>query len=565
VHFSSSQLAGTLLVLLTISACSTVPTTTDVAAITTSETPAIGDTPVVESLVSDARRLGSQPVPVLAEDGSALTVDTTVPMTANRLVELAINDFLQNRRSVLRTWTSRSHTYFPMIEQIFAEAGIPDELKYLALQESSLYPTITSTAGAVGMWQFMEATARGEGLRVDSWVDERRDPEKATRAAAQHLKALNASYNGSWHLSLAGYNCSYRCITGAVGKAGGSLANPPQFWEIYPYLPQETREFVPRFIATSLIVSNPEMYGIQVQNLGQEYAYDIVEIQGMLSLKDAADYAGIALAQLRNLNPALLKDTLPNDRSPFSLKIPHGSYERFVGAFTSNPPKGARTSGSYTVKSGDTLGGIAKASGLSVDALRKANSLKGSTIKPKQKLVLPGRGEALTIKIANTSVKSVAYGARTFKPIKLGNEFQLVKQSGSTDAEPLMAVSLNLQEPDEGVRSLVPTIYKVRRGDTLGSISKRFGVSVASIQQNNKLKGSTIVPNQELTIHAVAEVSHSVVADAKTAEAKKTYQVQRGDNLTQIARRLGVSVENLKRWNKLNNNRIFPGQSLQIN
>jgi membrane-bound lytic murein transglycosylase D len=205
--------------------------------------------PVVETLVTAARRLGTLPVPtVTEEDGEEVVepITTTVPMTANRLVELAINDFLQNRRSVLRTWARRSHTYFPMIEKIFAEEGIPDELKYLALQESSLYPTIRSTAGAVGMWQFMAATAQGEGLRVDAWVDERRDPEKATRAAAKHLKALNESYQGNWHLSLAGYNCSFRCISRAAERAGGSIENPPAFWEIYPHLPEQTREISDR-------------------------------------------------------------------------------------------------------------------------------------------------------------------------------------------------------------------------------------------------------------------------------------------------------------------------------
>lgn len=566
MRFSPSHLTGCLLILLAISACSTVPVVQETVVSAPPPAPRRGvDEPVVESLVSGARRLGNQPVTVVEESGEVQPVTTTVPMTANRLVELAINDFLQNRRSTLRTWASRSHTYFPMIEKVFAEEGVPDELKYLALQESSLYPTIRSTAGAVGMWQFMAATARGEGLRVDEWVDERRDPEKATRAAAKHLLALNKDYQGNWHLSLAGYNCSFRCIARSVERAGGSIENPPAFWQIYPFLPQQTREFVPRFIASSLIVSNPEMYGILVQDLGQEYAYDIVEIDGMLTLDDAARYAGTDVATLRNLNPALLKGSLPDDPEPFALKIPHGSYQQFVEAFNSNPPKGAPGTGIYVVKSGDSLDRIARSHGLSVDELRSANNISGTLIRPKQQLVLPGHGSSSDIRIASQGAQSVAYGPAEFKPIKLSEEFQLVRQSGSTEEEPLMAVSLNLIEEDEGVRSLVPTIYKVRRGDTLGGISRRFGVSVASIQQNNKLDGSTIFPDQELTIHAAAEVSASVVVDAKVAETKRTYQVQNGDNLYGIARRFGVSVDSIKRWNGLRDNTIYPGQSLQLN
>src|SRR5690606_10950948 len=110
---------------------------------------------------------------------------------------------------------------------------------------------------AMGMWQFMAQTARAEGLRVDSWVDERRDPEKSTRAAAKHLKALHNDYNGRWHLALAGYNCSFRCISRSVERAGGTIEDPPSYWDVYPYLPQETRAFVPNYIAASLVVSHP--------------------------------------------------------------------------------------------------------------------------------------------------------------------------------------------------------------------------------------------------------------------------------------------------------------------
>src|SRR5690606_2025885 len=166
-------------------------------------------------------------------------------MSANKVVEQAINEYLQNRQAVLRLWIERSHTYFPMIEQIFEEERIPNELKYIALGESSLNPTAHSWVGAAGMWQFMPATGRSSGLEINDWIDERRDPEKSTRAAARHLKELYESYGRNWHLALAGYNCSYRCITRAVRRAGGTLTDPPSYWEIYPYLPRETRDFIP--------------------------------------------------------------------------------------------------------------------------------------------------------------------------------------------------------------------------------------------------------------------------------------------------------------------------------
>ncbi len=567
MRFNCGPIIAILLILLSITGCATIPPPVPVVAVTPAPEPPApkADEPVVETLVTTALELGTQPVPVDEEEGDVEPVDTVVPMTANRLVERAINDLLQNRRGVLRTWAGRSHTYFPMIEKTFAEEGVPDELKYLALQESSLYPTIRSSAGAVGLWQFMAATGKGEGLRVDQWVDERRDPEKATRAAARHLKALNESYQGSWHLTLAGYNCSYRCITRAVEKTGRSISNPPTFWQIYPHLPQQTREFVPRFIASALIVSNPEQYGIFVDDLGQELAYDLVKVEGMLTLDDAARFAGTDLATIRNLNPSLLKGTLPDSNEPYELKIPLGSFDHFVSGFKARPPKAGKSAGLYEVKNGDTLDRIARSYKVSVDELRRINNLGNSLLHAKQKLLLPGIGSSREVRLLSQNREFVAYGENDFKPIRLGEEFQLVRQSGSTEREPLMAVSLNKTEPDEGALSLVPTIYKVRPGDSLGSISRRFGISIASIQKGNNLKGIALRTGQELTIHSAAEVSASVVAEAAAADKKKSYEVQQGDNLDGIARRFKVSVENIKRWNRLSDNRIFPGMSLLVN
>lgn len=567
MRFQSAYPVSILLILLGISGCSSVPVaprpTAAEAAKPVSETPAY-QVPVIETLVSEAATRRDLPVDQSAAEGNEEAVEpvtTTVPMTPNRIVERTLNDYLQNRRTLLRVWATRGQTYFPMIEEVFAEEGIPEELKYLALGESGLNPVARSPAGAVGMWQFMPVTARGEGLRVDGWVDERRDPEKATRAAARHIKALHKDYNGRWHLALAGYNCSYRCITRAVKRAGGSMDEPPSYWDVYANLPKETREFVPKYIATALIVSNPDMYGIEVPDLDQELAYDIVHVKGMLRLDDAARLAGTDLATIRNLNPALLKSTLPNDPKPYALKIPLHSYDRFVTAFERERPQGTAGAGEYLVKSGDTLGKIAHEHDTSVEEIQALNGIAGHMIKINQKLQIPGKGSISNISIASTGREFVQYDDPTFKPIKLSEEFQLVHQSGSTPEKPLLAVSLNLNmvEADEGALSLVPTIYKVRPGDTLGRIAQQFGVSVNSIQTGNNLAGTQIFPNQELTIHSAT----NIVDPPRPGTAM--YQVQRGDNLYEIARRHGMSVDSLKQLNGLRDNMIHPGQSLQVN
>ena len=516
---------------------------------------------IVESLVSaagdfgDADIDGLQREPVTEEEAVLQAEQTepvtpTINMTANRVVERAINDHLQNRQTLLKIWIERSHTYFPMIEEIFAEEEVPDELKYLALGESSLRPTVRSSAGAVGMWQFMYGTARASGLEINTYVDERRDPEKATRAAARHFKELYESYNGNWEMVLAGYNCSYRCITRAARRAGKSIEDNPSYWEIYPFLPRETRGFVPKFIAAALIVSNPEMYGIQAEDFGQEITYDIVEINGMLSVEAAAMLTGTDIATIRALNPELLKASLPDQAEPYALRIPLGTFNRFVRAFDNLPVEEKVSPSEYIIVRGDTLDRIARSFDTSVDELKAVNGIRGHLIHPGQKLLIPGTGISTTIALASREHKSVAYGENQFKPIKLRDEFQLVELSGSTDAAPLMAVTLSADVEDN---LMIPTIYQVRGGDTLGIIAERFNVSVREIQQWNNVRGTTIYINQELTIHSVG------------ATPVTTYRVQRGDNLSMIARRFGVSIESIKRRNGLRNNMIFPGQDLSIN
>jgi membrane-bound lytic murein transglycosylase D len=352
-----------------------------------------------------------------------------------------------------------------------------------------------------------------------------------------------------------------------VEKAGGTMDNPPSYWDIYPYLPQETRAFVPRYIATALIVSHPEFYGIPVEDLGQELAYDRVWIKGMLNLADAARFAGTDLPSIKNLNPALLRDTLPDDSEPFALKIPLGSHDRFVAALRASQPRWTGEEGLYVVKKGDVLSRIASNHKVSVAAIRTLNGLDDALINVGQTLRIPGQNAGAAVTIANTQREVVAYGKFEPRPIKLGEGFQLVQQNGSMPDKPLLAVRLTEFDPDEGVMNLVPTIYKVRSGDTLGAIAKRFEVSTASIVESNRITDHVIRPGQELTIYSAISTKLDPVVREHITTAQQSvhsYKVQSGDSLYDISHRFGVTLDTLRRRNSLSSDTIHIGQILLI-
>jgi len=231
-------------------------------------------------------------------------VATVIPMPVNRLVERSLTYLQREPDKHLHLWLARAETYFPMIEQILAEEGVPDELKYLAMIESGLNPRARSWARAVGMWQFISSTGRAYGLRVDGWVDERMDPEKATRAAARHLRDLHEIF-GDWHLALAGYNYSPGKLKRRIRRVESEIGRKATFWDVYRYIPRETRNYVPMFIATALITSQPESFGVKKVEPGPKYEYHYVPVQGMMSLVELADMAGTTPEAMKALNPEL--------------------------------------------------------------------------------------------------------------------------------------------------------------------------------------------------------------------------------------------------------------------
>ena len=484
---------------------------------------------------------------------------TSVPMTQNRIVEQTINYFVEKKRDLLIRWMARADTYFPMIEKIFQEEGIPDELKYLALVESGLNPRARSWAHAVGMWQFIAQTGGAYGLRVNTWVDERMDPEKATRAAARHLRDLYKMYGNNWHVALAGYNCSPRCIKRAISKAGGTMANPPSYWAIYKYLPRETRGYVPQFIAFALIMSNPGSFGLPNVRKGPQYAYDIAQVEGMLSLAEVAEMVDSDEATIKALNPELRRGSLPPNKTAYPLRIPPGTYAQFADAFDDLPQEAKRPVSEYVVRRGDSLGKIANKYGVSVSGLKQANNLRRNTIHPGQRLVVPVPSYRGPVSLAATTATSVDYGTRTIRPIKAS-----LTLAANTESTPVVRTSESTPKRSSSSTAARRTstntesgnrvVYKVRRGDTLGKIARKYGTSVSKIKAWNNIRGTKIRSGQRLTIYA----------SGKAQPERVVYKVRRGDTLSKIAQKYGVSVRSIKQWNNLSGTKIRSGQRLTI-
>jgi membrane-bound lytic murein transglycosylase D len=454
---------------------------------------------------------------------------TDVPLIQNPTVSNYMAYYWIRRPDVMERWLERSEMYFPMMERIFREEGTPTELVFLSMIESGLVPTATSRAKAVGLWQFMQATGAMYGLKVDSWVDERRDPEKATRAAARHLKDL---YNvwGDWHLALAGYNVSPGRIRSSIRNAG----NVKDYWAISPYLPAETRGYVPSYIAATIIAGNREQFGFKTKYRPNEGGldWDTYPIVGSIPLKTLADALNITVDSLKVYNPELLRNATPPGKTPYALKIPKGSSALFEIAYQAIPSSARQTELIHTVKRGESLGAIARVYDTTVRELMEQNPGLTSKIQIGQRINVPSnRIETVTVASAPSQA------------------------SAST--------------PTATTNNQNRKVYVVRKGDTLGKIASQNRVTIAQIRSWNSIRGTNINVGQRLVVSAPPAAVASTQSSSSSNNSIPSgniirYEVKKNDNLAQIARLHNVSVDSIKRANKLDSNRIMPGQILLI-
>lgn len=295
----------------------------------------------------------------------------------NPKVRYFVDYFSKRGKSDFEKILARSGRYMPMISTVLREEGLPEEFAYLALIESGFVPHATSIHGAVGMWQFLPATARRYHLKIDGWIDERRDPVKSTRAAAAYLKELH-DYFGRWPLATAAYNAGQGAIDRAMQRSGAK-----DFWSLSEKarLSEETRNFVPKFVAVTLIATDPQKYGFEAIRYETPLEYEEVEVNAPAKLDLLARMAGTDVASIRELNPALRRNAVPPGAKSFSVKLPVGTGALFAQATHKEKSSEGAQVVMHEVKKGDTLFSIARRYGQEVRALMEFNGLTDSRLR----------------------------------------------------------------------------------------------------------------------------------------------------------------------------------------
>jgi len=414
-----------------------------------------------------------------------------ISLPYNKVVSDCIKLYSERRRSLVKYMLGMADYYFPIIEPILDEYNLPIELKYLAVVESALNPVAISRVGACGLWQFMLPTGKSYGLEINSLVDERRDPIKATHAACKYFRDMYAIY-GDWTLVLASYNCGPGNVNKAIRRSGGKK----DFWQIFPYLPRETRSYVPLFIAANYVMNYYCEHNLCPVRTSLPLATDTIMVNKLLHFEQVSDMLNIDIEQLRALNPQYKRDIIPGHTRPFVLKLPavetyafidkedtvyaHRTEELLANALpfyaadgTFTPPN-TKEKITHTAKTGENLYTIADKYGITAREIRRWNGLGTNRV---------ANGKRLTLYIDNGGIAFASATTKTEKEPASGTK-------ASTSSSAIAAI--------DGYIS-----YKVQSGDSLYSISKKYpGISAATLQKVNELPNSNIRPGQVLKIPA---------------------------------------------------------------
>ncbi len=463
-----------------------------------------------------------------------LNAYSPIDFVFNAYVKTYINLYANRRRDLTERVMGLAELYFPLFEEQLDKYNLPLELKYLAVIESALNPVARSRVGATGLWQFMYGTGKMYGLQVNSLVDDRSDIYKSTVAACEHFVDLYKIYN-DWNLVLCAYNAGPGNVNRAIRRAGGVR----DFWAIRHFLPRETQNYVPAFMAVTYVMEHAEDHNLFPNPpIYSHLDLDTLKVTQQLSLRTVSQFLDIPLDHLRYLNPTFRQNIIPNNPdSPYFLRIPRD----FTGVFMANAdtiynhktPEEIRQAELaaqmsettiHVVRSGDVLGSIARRYGTTVGEIQRLNNLRGTLIRPGQRLIVRAPARP-AINVASTNANT----------------------------------------------------HVVRRGETLGVIAGRYRVTVNQLQQWNNISGTTIYAGQNLIVRqpegftsqeqsATEEPEPEELANDEEPEGFIWYIIQQGDTLQQIAEKHeDLTIEDLKELNEIKTSSpLVPGQRIII-
>ena len=439
--------------------------------------------------------------------------------------------------------------YMPIFEEIFNRYDMPEELKAMTIIESAMNPLAVSRVGAKGMWQFMYSTAKHYGLHIDSFVDERLDPVKSAEAAAQYLQDAYEIF-GDWNLAIASYNCGAGNVNKAIRRSGGKR----DFWSIWPFLPRETRGYVPAFVGALYTMTYYKEHGIKPQDVGMPVAVDTFCINKQLHLKQISELTGAPLDELKNLNPQYRHEIIPGNEREYILRMPYNYTNSFIEFedtlykhkadvyFNPVTLKKIKDGGDgemiiYKVKSGDYLGRIAGKYRCSVAQIKKWNGLKSNNIRVGQTLRIYRGGVVSSSSSSSSSASTSSTAASSPAPVQNGEKIT----------------------------------YTVKSGDVLGRIAEKHGVGLSELKKWNGLTTNDIKVGQKLVIYAKGSSPASSAAAAPSgnsaagAKGSSTYTVKSGDSFYSIAKNYpGVSAQNIMDHNGMKASDLRPGMTIKI-
>lgn len=518
---------------------------------------------------------------------------TEMELAYNDIVRRFIEMYADRRRGQVSYMLGQGRYYFPMFEEELAKEGLPLELKYLPVIESALNPVARSRVGATGLWQFMPATGKMYKLEINSLVDERRDPQKSTEAAVRYLKDMYRIY-GDWNLVIAAYNCGPGNVNKAIRRSGGKK----DYWDLYPYLPKETRGYVPAFIAATYIMSYHNEHKICPAETDLPMLIDTLGINKIVHFEQIADVLNVSVDDLRKLNPQFTRDIIPGEYKEYALKLPIHDLTAFIEhqdtiyahraeeLLTHQKTRSIASSGNvgagggyatYKVKRGDNLGAIAMRHRVSVAKIKSWNGMKSDRLSVGQTLKVSDY-------VAPQPTKNLAKADNTKTNIEKEKVSELLAEDG-------------VLKRNVTVTKKTTTTYKVQRGDTWQGVANKTGATISEIKRWNNVKGNGLIAGKTLKIYKtevveeLAEVTrpepltldanteditsffdtyigemerseptltmglvNKPVVDEETGldEANVIYhKVIYGETLSQIAERYNVTVDDILSWNNI--------------